>query len=180
MLPENSEVAEWFSKNLQPHEEMLRGWLQSRFPRGVNIDDVIQEAYMRALKAREEHPILSPKSFLFATARNLALDSARHSSVAMTEYLPQDDLSEFEDGGMGVPEIVARNQELEIMTKAIQSLPDRCRQIFTLRKVYGMSQKNIAEHLGISRNTVSAQLTIGIDRFTRFMETYCTRRDRSK
>jgi RNA polymerase sigma-70 factor (ECF subfamily) len=71
--------------------------------------------------------------------------------------------------GADIPEIVARNQELEILTAALQSLPDRCRQIFTLRKVYGMDQAEIARELGLSENTVSAQLTIGVKKCMDFM-----------
>ncbi len=171
---------EWFRENLRPHEEMLRAWLQSRFGSSVNVDDVVQEAFFRVLRARERGTLQSPKSFLFATARNLALDTVRHSSVAMTRYLPHEDLSEFEDGGMGVPEIVARNQELEIMTRAIQSLPDRCRQVFTLKKVYGMSPKHIAEELGISVNTVWTQLKIGLKQFTKYMDANLKERDRTQ
>lgn len=175
---EDPDQARWFTENVQPHEAMLRAWLRSRFPEGCDIDDIIQESFVRVLKAREERELTSPKSFLFATARNLALDRARHSSVSRTEYLEQNDLCEFEDFGAGVPEIVARNQELEILTKAIQSMPDRCRQVFTLRKVYGMPQREIAKKLNISRNTVSAQMTTGLRKFTQYMETYCTERDR--
>jgi len=46
-----------------------------------------------------------------------------------------------------------------MLAKAIQSLPDRCRQVFTLRKVYGCSQKEIALRLNISENTVEQHLT---------------------
>jgi RNA polymerase sigma factor (sigma-70 family) len=155
-----------------------RTCLFSRFSKDCDIDDIIQESFLRVLKAREERSLKSPKAFLFATARNLALDSVRHSSVAKTDYLEQELLSEFEDLGIGVPEAVARNQELEILTKAIQSMPDRCRQVFTLRKVYGMPQREIAKKLNISRNTVSAQMTTGLRKFTQYMETYCTERDR--
>ena len=175
---EDPEQARWFAENVQPHEDMLRAWLSSRFPEGCDLDDIIQESFVRVLKAREERELTSPKSFLFATARNLAVDRARHSSVSRTEYLEQNDLCSFEDAGMGVPEIVARNQELEILTKALQSMPDRCRQVFTLRKVYGMPQREIAKKLNISRNTVSAQMTTGLRKFTQYMETYCTERDR--
>ena len=78
-------------------------------------------------------------------------------------------LSVLEEGD-GIPETIARNQELEILTEAIQSLPDRCRQIFTLRKVYGLSQREIATRLGVSENTVSAQLTIGVRKCMDFMQ----------
>lgn len=179
-MDEREEQKRWFLENLQPHEDMLRAWLQSRFGALCDVDDLIQEAYFRVFQAHSAGTVKSPKAFLFATARNLALDKVRHSSVSRTLYVEQNELLEFPDCGMGVPEIVARNQELEILTKAIQSMPNRCRQIFTLRKVYGMSQQRIAEKLCISRNTVSAQLTIGIRRFTRFMEAYCTKEDRSQ
>ncbi len=178
MPKEDPEQARWFAENVEPHEDMLRAWLFSRFSKDCDIDDIIQESFLRVLKAREERSLKSPKAFLFATARNLALDSVRHSSVAKTDYLEQELLSEFEDLGIGVPEAVARNQELEILTKAIQSMPDRCRQVFTLRKVYGMPQREIAKKLNISRNTVSAQMTTGLRKFTQYMETYCTERDR--
>ena len=177
-MEDREEENRWFLENLEPHEDMLRAWLHSRFGALCDVDDLIQEAYVRVFRARRAGTVKSPKAFLFATARNLALDKVRHSSVSRTLYVEQNELLEFPDCGIGVPEIVARNQELEILTKAIQSMPKRCRQIFTLRKVYGMSQKRIAEKLCISQNTVSAQLTIGLRRFARFMEANCTKEDR--
>ena len=60
---------------------MLRGWLASRYPTGVDIDDVIQEAYVKVLKSRKKEPINAPKAFLFATARNLALNTVRFAKV---------------------------------------------------------------------------------------------------
>jgi RNA polymerase sigma-70 factor (ECF subfamily) len=68
-----------------------------------------------------------------------------------------------------VAETAARNHEIEIMTEALQSLPERCRQIMTLRNVYGISQKDVAARLGISVRTVEAQVTIGIRRCTEFV-----------
>ncbi len=172
MPPPDPETAAWFAAHVLPHEPMLRAWLQSRFPRGVEVDDVVQEAFLRVLRARERTPLASPKAFLFATARNLALDRLRHARVVPMEPLVDsegwDVLSDTDD----VAESVARNQELELLTEAIQSLPDRCRQVFTLRKVYGLSQADTARRLGISEHTVSAQLTIGVQKCTQFMAKY--------
>lgn len=169
MLPFDSESGCWFAQHLQPHEPMLRAWLHSRYPTGVDVDDIVQEAYLRVLQARAASPVRSPKAFLFATARNLALDQVRRGQVVRFEPLVETDSWAVLDEGEGIPETIAHNQELETLTEAIQSLPDRCRQIFTLRKVYGMPQAEIAKKLGVSTHTVSAQLTIGLNKCNEFM-----------
>ena len=169
MPPCDPENAAWFELHVRPHEPMLRAWLRSKFASEDDIDDVVQEAYVRLLRARERGEVTSPKAFVFAVARNLALDRVRHRQVARTEPLVESEALHVLEEGEGIPETIAHNQELEILTEAIQSLPDRCRQIFTLRKVYGLSQPEIAERLGLSENTVSAQLTIGVKKCMQFM-----------
>ena len=164
-----SEQSRWFAEKVQPHELLLRAWLQSRFPADFDFDDIVQDAFLRVLQAHERENLRSPRAFLFKTARNLALDRLRHSRVAQTEALVESDALYVLEEGMGVPEIVARNQELELLTEAIQTLPKRCRQVFTLRKVYDLSQKEIARKLGISEHTVSAQMTIALRKCFEFM-----------
>ncbi len=169
MPPRDSEASLWFETQVLPHEPMLRAWLRSRFRGEADVDDVIQEAYVRLLRTRAAAEVVSPKAFLFAVARNLALDRLRRRQVAQAEPLAENEALAVLDEGGDIPETLARNQELELLTAAIQELPDRCRQIFTLRKVYGLSQGEIAEKLGISENTVSAQLTIGVKKCMAFM-----------
>jgi RNA polymerase sigma-70 factor (ECF subfamily) len=148
---------------------MLRAWLQNRFGTRCDIDDLVQEAYVRVLRAHEAGELLSPRAFLFATARNLALDYFRRHHFARTGPLVETDLSNVLDERGDIPETVARNQELALLTEAIQTLPERCRQIFTLRTVYGMTQRVIAEKLGISDRTVAAQLAIGVAKCSEYM-----------
>jgi RNA polymerase sigma factor (sigma-70 family) len=170
MPPIDSEQFRWFAAHVQPHEALLRAWLKSRFSSDCDIDDIIQEAYLRVLQARETTSIESPKAFLFATARNLALGRVRHQKVAREDHLAEIDIQGVLDEGVDVPQAVAHAQELELLTQAIQSLPTRCRQILTLRKIYGMSQKEVAAQLGISEHTVEAQGTIGLRKLAEFFE----------
>jgi RNA polymerase sigma factor (sigma-70 family) len=169
MPHENTEEGRWFVENLLPHEAMLRAWLQSRFRTGVVVNDIIQEAYLKVCEARRKGPVNAPKAFLFATAHNLALNAARHARVRNEHIVEHSDPCEVLDEDPGVRERVARYEELEILTRAIQSLPDRCRQIFTLRKVYGMSQQDIARQLNLSARTVNAQLAIGINKCAEYV-----------
>lgn len=171
MPPQDPEAAAWFATHLQPHEPMLRAWLRSRFARPGDVDDVVQEAFVRVLHARQTGVIDSPKAFLFATARNLVLARLRHEAVAgLQDGLTESDASGVLDESADVPRAVSHAQELELLTQAIQSLPTRCRQIITLRKIYGLSQKEVAAELGISEHTVEAQGTIGLRKLAEYFE----------
>lgn len=171
MNPNDSDSSRWFTEQVQPHEGMLRAWLRSRFPTEGDVDDIVQEAYARVLAARATTAIQSPKAFLFATARNLALARFRRQPMfngqnGLTEFAIESILDESAD----VPQAVARAQELELLTQAIQSLPTRCRQVLTLRKIYGLSQKEVAAELGITENTVEAQGVIGLRKLAEYFE----------
>ena len=159
----------WFARHVLPHEPMLRAWLRTRFARSLEIDDLVQDAYARVLSARAAGTAMhSPKAFLFATARNLALDTLRRRQISGEDSLVRFDPRDVLDEADGIPESVDRAEKLELLTAAIQSLPERCRQVLTLRKIYGLPQREIAARLGISVCTVSAQLTIGVRKCTEY------------
>ena len=171
LLSPDPNSSAWFTAHVQPHEGMLRAWLRSRFPAESDVDDIVQESYARVLAARQTTAIESPKAFLFATARNLALGRLRRVQAAgAVNFLAEAQVEDVLDETADVPHAVARAQELELLTHAIQSLPTRCRQVLTLRKIYGLSQKEVAAQLGIAEHTVEAQGTIGLRKLAEFFE----------
>lgn len=168
MPPEQPEQAQWFAEHLQVHESLLRAWLRSRFPAQCDVDNIVQEAFVRVWQLHEKMEIASPKALLFVTARNLALDFLRRQRIVSFEPITEiDDVSVLRDT-VDVAETVSKRQEFALLKQAIQDLPERCRQVFTLRTVYGLSQKMIAERLGISENTVEKQMSKGLRRCTEF------------
>jgi RNA polymerase sigma factor (sigma-70 family) len=172
MPPLDAESFRWFVDELQPHAHALRAWLQNQFPDLQDPDDVVQEAMLRVIEAHRRTPIRSAKAYLFAAARNLVLMGSRSSRARCTRSLEEIDASRIQDDSADVRESVARTQELEILTLAIQSLPTRCRQVITLRKIYGLSQQETAAELGIAEHTVEIHTAVGLKKINRYFRAH--------
>lgn len=164
----DSEHAAWFVNEVQPHGDSLRAYLRARYPSLPDVDDLVQECLVRVLRARQSAPVPSPKALLFATARNLAIDALRRQKVVAFEPITEVPHSSVFTDNVDVAESVSKAQEMALLAQAIRTLPERCRQVFTLRSAYGLSQRQIAERLGISENTVEKQLSKGIRRCSEF------------
>ncbi len=178
MPPLEKEEQQWFLSELNPHEDQLRSWLLGRFPGLYDVDDLIQEAYLRTIKVQRRKNLASPKAFLFATARNLAIDLMRRNNIIHFDSLMENGSSNVIDHTGNIQEDIALQNEFEILTEAIQSLPDRCRQIITLRKVYGLPIAQIAEKLNISTKTVEVQIYLGMKKCKQYFSKYNGEADR--
>ena len=154
----------WLAKEGLAHERALRGYL-SRFLKDVaDIEDVIQETYGRllALNDTTRNAVRNWRAFLFTTARNAALDRIRRAPVVSLDALAEMDGSDVVDQAPGVDEALNARQELALLADAIASLPDRCREVLTLRRLYGLPQREVAERLGISESTVEKHVAYGV------------------
>ena len=161
----------WFAEEVQAHEPVLRAYLHRKFPTLSDVDDLVQESYFRVMRARMKGTLRSAKGFLFETARNAAFDVFRRQrpTVSLDAVVEFDGLSVLEDRP-DAAEIVSRDEELALLAEAIESLPNACRQILKLRKIYGLSHKAIAAKLGISERTVNVQVGRGVKRCVDYLE----------
>lgn len=168
-ISEKTEQARWFADEVQRHEPKLRGWLHARFPSLTDIDDLIQESYARLIRAREGGKVTNAKNYLFATARNAALDFFRRSKVVTIEGIEEiNELSVLEESP-DAAEVLSHEQDLGLLAEAVQALPQCCRHVLVLQKIHGLSYKEIAARLGISERTVNAQIAKGMLRCRNFV-----------
>ena len=142
---------------------MLRSYLAG-IARPSDIDDLVQESYMRLLRLREQGRVRSPRGLLFAMARNAAHDLFRRRGTAATAPITENEHVSVLDETPGTAEVVSRGQEIELLAAAIDSLPERCRAVFMLRQFENLSQREIAQELGIAEHTVESQLTKALRR----------------
>ena len=157
-------AAKWFADEVHAHEGSLRSYLRGAFPSVRDVDDVVQESYLRVWKARALAPIRSAKSFLFKVARHLAIDQIRHEDASPIIVVTEIEALDVWDERARVAERAGTHEEIEMLIEAIDVLPARCREIVILRKLRGVSQKEIAARLGISEQTVQVQVARGVKR----------------
>jgi RNA polymerase sigma-70 factor (ECF subfamily) len=142
-----------------------------------DIEDVVQETYMRVFQASRTQPIRSPKAFMLKTARNIALDRiARADALNHVEETKESSDPEGEFPSIPVeqtPESVLQSeQEFLVCCRAIRELPRQCRRAFLLRKVYGLSQREVASRLGVSEGTVEKHLAKAMVETVRYMQAH--------
>jgi RNA polymerase sigma factor (sigma-70 family) len=143
-------------------ESVLRACLWRYTHNNADVDELLQETYARLLvvgATARETEFRSIRAFCLTVTRNVALDWLRRKHVVPLELVADMESLDVLDEGAQIEEIVNAHQELELLANAIAAMPRRCRQTFTLRKIYGFTQKEIAARLNISENTVEQHLT---------------------
>lgn len=155
---------EWFARQILVHEAQLRGYLRRLLKSRSDISDGIQETYARLLGLSDETlaAIRHPQAFLFTAARNVVLEWKRRERLVCRHPMAESVSSSVLDSGPSAYDELRVREELALLARAIAALPERCRQVLTLRKLYGLPQKEIAARLGISENTVEKQTANGV------------------
>jgi RNA polymerase sigma factor (sigma-70 family) len=131
-----------------------------------DIDDVVQETYLRAVASNTSNLIRDPEAYLFRASRNIALNGMSRLYKRLEVALPVEDfeyLSDLIEENPLEDEFAIKKQFAEFCL-AVSDLPMQCRKVFVLRKVYGLSQIEIAKKLGISVSTVESHITKGMMR----------------
>lgn len=163
-------ILEAYLENETALKRYLRRFIHSR----EAADDLAQEAFLRAFAAESGRVIESPKAFLFKVAKNLALNEVARQSTMSPEPLGDFDGQDvLEDSGQAAADDVVDSRErLRLLARAIAVLPPQCAKVFLLRKMQGMSQKEIAVRLNISVRTVENHVALGLSRCRAFMRAH--------
>ena len=154
--------ARWFAEELRPHEPALRAYLHRRYPGVSDVDDFVQESFLKALRARKAGRLTSVRGFLFQVAHNAAVSFFRKRKFISST--PVNELGELRvlESDANVVEAVCTRDELELVAATIVELPSRCHEIVRLRLLHGMDYREIAQRLSLSEATVRVQIARGM------------------
>ncbi|WP_296615429.1 RNA polymerase sigma factor [Sphingomonas sp.] len=121
--------------------------------------DITQEAFARFAGLPEDRFPANPKAYLFAVASNLAVDHLRARGGTTALSIDEDGVDAVPDPAPRADTALISKEELQILQAAIDDLPPRTREVFVMCKYDQLSYAEIADRLGIARNTVMVHMT---------------------
>lgn len=160
----HTDRAKWFTDEVHPHDAQLKAYLRGAFPTVRDVDDVVQESYLRVWRVRAEGPIRSARAFLFTVARRLAIDGARRCTASPIDAVEDWARLPVADEKADVAGEAEQRERVAILGEAICRLPQRCREVFLLHKIQSLSRRETAEQLGLAEKTVEVQTARAMDR----------------
>jgi len=145
------------------NQSFLKRFLTRFLSSSQDIEDVVQESYLKALCAEQKKEISSPKAFLFRIARNEALKELQKKSRRITDYLDELDAQDESSSETAMEDSSNAKQRFGLFCESALEMPPRCRKAFLMCKVYGFSYKEIAAHLDISVSGVEKHVARGLE-----------------
>ncbi len=134
-------------------------------------EDIVQDLFVY-LWENWERLSGSPaiKSYAYTAIKNRALNYLKKEFLKERAEDPLELLSDNQEHKLPNPQELIENKELEaIIERALESLPAKCRTVFTLKRFGDLNNKEVAEQLNISIKTVENQMTIALRKLTAFI-----------
>lgn len=159
---DNADRTRWFLRHILPHEPALRRWLNGKRTAGLDVDDIIQEAYAVFASMEAFAEIRHPRAYLFQVAHSLVVRNVRRARIV--PIVAVEDLAGFDvaDEAASPERRAIGRDELRRLAETIAAMPDKTREAFTLRRIHGLSQREIALRMNLSENTVEKHIARGL------------------
>ncbi|HET7131315.1 MAG TPA: RNA polymerase sigma factor [Gammaproteobacteria bacterium] len=140
----------------------LLEYLVDLLSRREDAEDVVQETYIRLVNAKTlERSEARARAFMFKTATNLAYDRFRARRVRGVQS--DERLGDLASDAPSPERVVAFEQGVELVKRALLELTPRCRQVFLLRTAEELGYDEIAQRLNVSRRTVEREMQTALE-----------------
>lgn len=159
----------WFCREIFPLEPALTRFIRRNWRSEADVADLRQDIYSRLYEsARQQLPHHS-KAFLFTIARNHLINCAKRAQVVSIEYVADLEATNVATDLLTPYRNLAAREDLRQVQAGLDRLPPRCREVVLLRKIEGLSTREVAVRLNISVDTVEQQMVHGMRALVDFM-----------
>lgn len=167
-IPEKPGLMNTWLENFLESRPLLRR-LAGRIVRPDEIEDIVQETFVLSFTAARQQKIMNPRAYMVKILRNLALNHQARAGTRLNQSMEDVDESEFSSALDTVEAGYQSEERFLAFCRAVATLPVACRRVFILKKVYGLSQLEIAGYLGVSPRTVEKHVEKGMFLTTEYL-----------
>lgn len=144
------------------HYHSLLAFARRRVASAESAADIVHDAFVRIATLDAPERVQQPQAFFVRMVENLVIDRFREQRVAdrviVAPSTIHDETPDYPSDAARPDLLAQAAQTAQRIDTMIAALPPRCREVFLLRKLDGMSHDDIAERLNISRNMVEKHL----------------------
>ena len=142
---------------LSNYEDLTR-LLTRRLGSPDQARDAVHDTYLRLQKLDTVPEINNPRAYVFRIASNIALDRLRAEGRRNARFVSEEFGAGVASADPQADMVLEQRRHIDILSKAINDMPPRQREVFLLHKFDGLSHSAIAEKLGISRSMVEKHM----------------------
>jgi RNA polymerase sigma factor (sigma-70 family) len=149
----------------------LEGFFRRRVGNASDVEDLVQEVFVRLLKRASGEPIATLEHYLFRTAAHVYADRGRYDAMHMTAAHESYDASVHELPAHITPERVTLGREsLQCVVDALRELPERTRDIFVLRALELRKTPEVAAMLHLSTRSIELHMAKALTHLAQVLE----------
>ena len=137
----------------------LQTYLRRHLNSKEDIEDVSQEVYLRLIKLNERNEIDASLALLCKIASNLIIDRFRSQRIRQTHAHAPIDECELKSPDASPEEVVKSREWMVVLRDTLYSLNEDCRTAFILHRFKGLTYRQIAKKMGISKGMVSKHIS---------------------
>ncbi len=168
-MPVIRPIDRWFIEEVLPCEARLLTVAQRLCRDPEDARDPVQDVLARMLTIEGWSAIASPQGYMLRIMRNMAIERMRRARIVDFRQLSETDHLDLADDAPDQQRVAEDREALAHFQQALDTLPERCREVFVRRRIEDQLPRTIAQELDVSLSTLEKRLARAIHLLTRAM-----------
>ncbi len=161
-MVKDEELNSWFVEEVLPLERALTAYIRQNWRVPEDVSEFRQDIYERALLGARRALPVHARAYVFTVARNHLVNKAKRAQIVSIEAIADLDSLGTAIETCETERILTARDELRRAKEGIEKLPAKCRQVMILRKIEGLTDREAAEELDVSVETIRRQIKLGM------------------
>lgn len=136
----------------------LKMYFRRRLPLQADIDDLVQEVFLKLIRRGDVDDIENLKGYLLSAASNILKDRTKEQIATRADYHQPVDENFAEESAFSPERVLLAKEELQDVLRSLGQLSETTQAAFMLCELHGHSHDDAGELLGMSARNVRKHL----------------------